>query len=136
MVWLFSFLASNVMCVCMRNLRTSVCSFFPGEGNHVLYIGIIRFKTHRAASSNLSHRLRERVGAFIQSSMSGSYHYQTGCRWCLSHKQWDYKTGVAFTYVCLAFCWEEIESLGNNACSSLFIWENGTHPSLVFSLPF
>lgn len=33
-----------------------VFSFFPGQGNHVPYIGIIKFMTHRPRSPSLSHR--------------------------------------------------------------------------------
>ena len=58
------------VCVCAR-----VFSFFPGQGNHVLYIGIIKFMTHRPRSRSLSHRTysereRGRERTFIHFSMS------------------------------------------------------------------
>ena len=73
------------VCVCAR-----VFSFFPGQGNHVLYIGIIKFMTHRPRSRSLSHRTyseREREREDIYPLLNVfSYHSQTGCRWWLSHK--------------------------------------------------
>lgn len=50
--------------MCAR-VCTSVFPFFPGQGNHVLYIDVIKFKAHRARFSNLLLRLRQRVKTFI-----------------------------------------------------------------------
>lgn len=74
MAWMFS----SVVFLFVRIYYVCLFSFFPGQGNHVLYIGIIKFTTHRPRSPSLSHRTyserdggRESEGerAFIHSSM-------------------------------------------------------------------